>query len=105
MKFITSEISQHACISLMSQYTPYYKASRLKDISRRITDEEYEASQEAMQRHGLYNGWIQESYGLERFAGIHIKSNIKIKYQIYKSKIKYSGSMDHNSSKLVDRIC
>lgn len=77
MRFIARELSKDTYISLMSQYTPYYKAARFKDISRRITYEEYADSQKAMQRYGLYNGWIQESYGLERFAGINIKPALK----------------------------
>lgn len=78
MQFISEEFSRDSYLSLMSQYAPYYKALGLKEISRRITYEEYEAAKMAMQRYGLYNGWVQESYGLERFAGINIKSNIKI---------------------------
>lgn len=77
MKFIARELSQYTYISLMSQYTPHYQAHKFKDISRRITYEEYQAAKEAMQRYGLYNGWVQDSYGLERFAGINIKPNIK----------------------------
>ena len=73
MKFISEEISKDTYISLMSQYCPYYKASQFKEVSRRITSQEYEEAKQSMNKHGLYNGWIQESYGSERFAGIHIK--------------------------------
>lgn len=75
MKFISEEISQDAHISLMSQYLPYYNASQFKDIERRLKIKEYEEAKEIMQKYGLYKGWIQESYGLERFAGVHIKPN------------------------------
>lgn len=77
MRFIAEEISKDTYISLMSQYFPYYKASQFEEISRRITYEEYEEAKQAMSNYGLYNGWIQESGGLERFAGINIKPNIK----------------------------
>ena len=77
MKFISEEISQDSYISLMSQYLPYYKASSFKEISRRITKQEYAAAKQTMQKYGLSNGWFQESYGLERFAGIHIKPALK----------------------------
>ncbi len=77
MKFIREEISKDAYISLMSQYLPYYKAREFKEVSRRLTHQEYEDAKEILQKYGLYNGWIQESYGTERFAGIHIKPNIK----------------------------
>lgn len=73
MRFIRDELSPDTYISLMSQYFPCYKAGQLPEISRRITDEEYEEAKGIMQSYGLNNGWLQESYGLERFAGINIK--------------------------------
>ncbi|MDD5238716.1 MAG: radical SAM protein, partial [Candidatus Omnitrophica bacterium] len=77
MEFIAGDISVDSYISLMSQYIPYYKASEFKEISRRITIREYEDAKKSMQKCGLYNGWIQESGGLERFAGVHIKPALK----------------------------
>jgi len=77
MKFIKDEVSEDTYISLMSQYMPYHRASEFKEISRRLKLKEYEAAKKAMQRYGLYNGWVQESYGSERFAGIHIKPALK----------------------------
>jgi putative pyruvate formate lyase activating enzyme len=73
MKFIAEGLSRDTYISLMSQYFPCYKASQFQEISRRITYREYQDAQAAMQRYGLHNGWIQESGGLKRFAGINIK--------------------------------
>lgn len=77
MKFIADEVSRDTYISLMSQYFPCYKASQFKEISRRITYREYEDAKMIMHKCGLYSGWTQESYGLERFAGINIKANLK----------------------------
>jgi len=77
MKFIAQEISPDSYISLMSQYLPYYKACEFPEISRRLIQREYEEAKQIMQKYGLYNGWIQESYGLERFAGVNIKPNLK----------------------------
>jgi len=77
MQFIKEEVSEDSYISLMSQYMPYYRASEFKEVSRRLKLKEYEEAKEAMQRYGLYNGWVQESYGSERFAGIHIKPALK----------------------------
>lgn len=74
MAFIAREISPQAYISLMSQYLPYYKAPEHKEIARRLTEKEYETAKEVMEKYRLSNGWIQESFGAERFAGIHIKS-------------------------------
>lgn len=77
MKFIKEELSEDSYISLMSQYMPYYRASEFKEISRRLKLKEYKEAKLILQRYGLYNGWIQESYGLERFAGVHIKPALK----------------------------
>lgn len=79
MKFVREEVSGDTYISLMSQYIPYYKAVKFKDINRRITVEEYERAGEILEKYGLHNGWIQESFGLERFAGVHIKPYHKAK--------------------------
>jgi len=73
MKFIAQEISVHTYISLMSQYTPYYKACDYPDLKRRLNLQEYEAAQDCMDKYGLHNGWTQDSGGLERFAGVNIK--------------------------------
>lgn len=73
MKFIAEQISVHTYISLMSQYTPYYKACEYHALNRRITAQEYKAAQDSMDKYGLHNGWTQDSGGLERFAGVNIK--------------------------------
>jgi putative pyruvate formate lyase activating enzyme len=77
MRFISTEISKDTYISLMSQYTPYFKAPEFKELSQRITYKEYEDAKDIMYKCGLSNGWTQDSGGLERFAGVHIKSSIK----------------------------
>jgi putative pyruvate formate lyase activating enzyme len=76
MKFIAEELGPETPISLMSQYLPYYKAKEFPAISRRLKDSEYETAKQIMEKYGLHNGWVQESYGLERFAGVHIKPNL-----------------------------
>ena len=77
MRFIAEELSVDTYVSLMSQYLPYHKASEFPEINRRLKLKEYEAAKEAMEKYGLANGWVQESYGLERFAGVNIKSVLK----------------------------
>ena len=77
MRFISEELSKDSLVSLMSQYLPYHKAEEFKDIDRRLTKKEYEDAKETMERYGLHGGWIQESFGLERFAGVNIKSVLK----------------------------
>jgi len=73
MQFIKDELSLDTYISLMSQYFPCYKASQFKEISRRITYQEYEDAKTTMEKYGLYNGWTQDGRGLERFVGTNIK--------------------------------
>jgi len=79
MKFIAEEISGESYISLMSQYTPYYRAHEFKELSRRLSYQEYVEAKSLMHKYSLYNGWTQDSGGLERFAGVYIKRNIKEK--------------------------
>jgi putative pyruvate formate lyase activating enzyme len=73
MQFIAEEISEDTYISLMSQYLPYYEAAGYPEISRRLKKEEYEEAKKILEQHNLFNGWIQESCGSERFAGVNIK--------------------------------
>lgn len=77
MKFISEELSKETYISLMSQYRPYHKADSFKELSRRLNFEEYKKAKQIMEKYGLSNGWVQESYGLERFAGVHIKPSLE----------------------------
>jgi putative pyruvate formate lyase activating enzyme len=74
MRFIAEELSTDTLISLMSQYLPYYNAGQDKRIARRLKIDEYEKAKEIMASYGLHNGWIQDTFGLERFAGVNIKS-------------------------------
>ena len=59
MKFLANDISKNVYVSLMAQYFPAYKAHEIKDLSRRITSDEYEEAYQIMQKYGLENGWIQ----------------------------------------------
>jgi putative pyruvate formate lyase activating enzyme len=60
IKFLSEEISKDVSISLMSQYFPAYKAHGFKELSRRITVEEYDEAYGIMRKYGLENGWVQE---------------------------------------------
>jgi putative pyruvate formate lyase activating enzyme len=60
MRFLAEEISRDVCVSLMSQYFPAYKATEFKELSRRITSDEYEDARSIMEKYGLENGWLQE---------------------------------------------
>lgn len=41
LEFIADEISKDSYVNIMKQYTPYFKASRYKELKRNITEEEY----------------------------------------------------------------
>ncbi len=73
MKFIAEELSEDTYLSLMSQYLPYHKASGFAKVNRRLKAFEYEEAKQILEKYHLLNGWIQESYGAERFAGVNIK--------------------------------
>ncbi|MEK7871809.1 MAG: radical SAM protein, partial [Nitrospirota bacterium] len=60
MHFISSELSKEVYISLMDQYFPAYKAHKIPELSRRITQEEYDKAFNVMIGCGLENGWVQE---------------------------------------------
>ncbi len=77
MRFIAGDLSRDTYISLMSQYYPCYRCVNFPELNRRITQEEYQEAQNLMHEYGLANGWIQESFGLERFAGTNIKPIFK----------------------------
>ena len=76
LEFIAKHISKNAYISLMSQYYPAYKAREFKQISRRITAEEYDKAVKKLHELGLNKGWTQEApidFDLWSFAGDNIK--------------------------------
>lgn len=73
MQFIAKKISENTYISLMSQYLPYHLASGYPELNRRLKKEEYAEAKKILEQYNLFNGWIQESYGSERFAGVNIK--------------------------------
>jgi putative pyruvate formate lyase activating enzyme len=57
--FIADQISKSTHVSLMSQYFPAYKATKIEAISRRIQKKEYQLVIDAFERAGLYNGYAQ----------------------------------------------
>ncbi|MEW6075552.1 MAG: radical SAM protein [Candidatus Omnitrophota bacterium] len=73
MRFIADEISQDTYISLMSQYTPSYRARNFEELNRTLYRREYTHAHTLMERCGLGNGWTQDSFGLARFAGENLK--------------------------------
>ena len=60
LRFIAEEISPRSYVSLMSQYFPAYRAFEDPDLSRRITQHEYETAKRYLKRYHLDFGWTQE---------------------------------------------
>jgi len=75
LEFISARVSKKAYISLMSQYYPAHKARDIKEISRRLTANEYSIAVDKMKELGLANGWVQSPpYEMDlRLAGHKIR--------------------------------
>jgi putative pyruvate formate lyase activating enzyme len=59
LKWLASELSNEVSISLMSQYTPAYKAHDVPPFDRSVEKDEYEKVVDAACDLGFENGWIQ----------------------------------------------
>lgn len=57
LDFIKEEISLDTFVNIMEQYRPCYRAGEFKELSRRLTDREYEEVIEYAQKIGLYRGF------------------------------------------------
>jgi putative pyruvate formate lyase activating enzyme len=62
-RFLSRDISREVAFSLMSQYTPCYKARADRKLRRRITREEYKRARAIVEQYGFVNGWEQEWTG------------------------------------------
>lgn len=59
LAFLATELSNEIPVSIMSQYTPSYKALEVSPFNRGVTEEEYESVVEAAADFGFENGWTQ----------------------------------------------
>ena len=57
--WLATELSNEIPVSIMSQFTPAYRALETPPFDRKITEEEYESVTEAAADFGFENGWIQ----------------------------------------------
>ncbi|MGC8545778.1 MAG: radical SAM protein [Athalassotoga sp.] len=71
MRFIAEELSMSVPVSLMSQYFPVYKALKMKEISRKIDDDEYIEALDMLEKYNL-EGWYQPLH--EKMKGVYAKS-------------------------------
>ncbi len=79
-RFIAEDVSPHAALSLMSQYTPCHRASGDDLLRRRVTEDEYSEAAHNLGMWGLENGWIQEwsrADREERFLGAAMEGNVR----------------------------
>lgn len=77
LEFISRNIGKKACISLMSQYYPAYRAGLFSEVSRRITHHEYDSAVSCAEKLSLDEGWTQpyESCFDETLFGENFKSS------------------------------
>lgn len=60
LKFIKNEVSPGTYISIMSQYFPAYKATKIPELKRKITKKEYQKVLRFVRELSLENGWQQD---------------------------------------------
>jgi len=59
LAWLATELSNEIPVSVMSQFTPAYKALQTPPFDRGVTEEEYATVTEAAADFGFENGWIQ----------------------------------------------
>lgn len=59
LAYLATELSNEIPVSIMSQYTPVYKANEIEPFNRGVTNDEYMSVTEAASDFGFENGWIQ----------------------------------------------
>jgi len=60
LAWLATNISNEVSISVMSQFTPAYKALETPPLNRMVTKDEYASVTEAAADFGFENGWIQD---------------------------------------------
>ena len=60
LAFLAEEMGRSVWVSLLGQYFPAYKAHGLPPLDRKITEREYEAALEHLDRLGIVNGFVQD---------------------------------------------
>lgn len=60
LSWIAENLGTETHISLMRQYFPAHRAVDMPALGRKITDEEYAETVQALEEFGLENGWVQD---------------------------------------------
>jgi len=67
LTWLVRELSPTVTVSIMSQYMPLHRASRIPLLSRRISVDEYETVVRLLTELGIENGWMQEIGAAEEY--------------------------------------
>jgi len=67
LAWLVREVSPAVTVSIMSQYMPMHRASRIPLLSRKITIDEHEAVLKLITDLGVENGWVQEMGAAEEY--------------------------------------
>ena len=67
LTWLVREVSPTVAVSIMSQYFPAHRASRMPLLSRTISSAEYSDVARLVDELGLENGWIQEMGASENY--------------------------------------
>jgi putative pyruvate formate lyase activating enzyme len=59
LRWLAKYVSRNITVSLMSQYYPRHRATRIPQLARIISKDEYTAALKMMRQTGLEDGWIQ----------------------------------------------
>jgi putative pyruvate formate lyase activating enzyme len=65
-------------VSLMSQYTPLYKAGHIPGLNRTINREEYENACQCLEKYGLQNGFVQDLVSADKSQVPRFDSSITL---------------------------
>ncbi len=67
LTWLVRELSPTVTVSIMSQYMPMHRASRIPLLSRKITVAEHETVLRLLTDLGIENGWVQEMGAAEEY--------------------------------------
>jgi len=67
LTWLVRELSPTVTVSIMSQYMPVHRASRIPLLSRKITIDEHETVLKLVSDLGIENGWVQEMAAAEEY--------------------------------------
>jgi len=66
--WLAQELSPAVTVSIMSQYLPAHRASKIPSLSRKISTTEYEAVVSLLSELRMENGWVQEMGASENYV-------------------------------------